>query len=237
MATAMLLSVDELRERLGFGERPDIDTALENALKQTTISLEARLRTKFDRVDATDTFFVKWSLDHAGTFQDRDAERRLEQSSQVSQTPLKLSRGLVDSITSAYASSTVNGLSAASSRTDLTTVLDGSSALLLREEEGELRIVDFGMTNLYVQVVYKAGLLTDDGCPARFESVPDWLVELAVIEASLLLNSNPNVRRESLPEDELKSLKELRGNIVLDHARYFPGAWKTKDSNTVASIT
>ena len=215
----------------------DVDAAIENALRQATISLEGMLRDQFARVDATDVFFISQSMLHPASSndRDRDIERRVTAGGVVPSATLHLSRGGVVSVTSAFASYTQAGLSDATTRTDLTTILNGDSALMLDEPMGLLRIVDYALSNQYIELQYLAGILNDDGCPATYEGVPDWLEELATLQASIILNANPQVRNEALPADELASLKELRNSIVLDHARYAPMSFKPRDISTVAS--
>jgi hypothetical protein len=216
-----LQTVEAMRKRLGYDDIEVVNNAIETALQSATIACEDAVRTDLARATVKDRFFV---------IQPKDFR------SGAIQTSLKLSRGFVDSgqTVSVVASTTMRNLldSASSDRRNLVSPDDFT---LLEAEKGILRVNEFDLTNCYVEVSYTAGFGTDGGCPEMYQTtgsstLPAWLAEVAALKATLLLNGNPVVRRESLDETERETIQKQLDNILITQSRYAPGSWKVQQS-------
>lgn len=243
MPSPLLVDVESVRKRASLPDTKTVRDAIEGAVESATQVVPAELRyVDVSRADVSDVFFVERSQEFRTT--DR---RSVLQSRRVGvavapakQTKLLLSRGFVDEgaqALTAVASLTEDGLTAQTDGfVDLRSV-DGVDHVSVEAERGCLRVNDFGLAACYVLVTYKAGLLDDEGEPALFQGAPNWLRELVILDALLSLQQNPSLRREQVPEDQIRDLRRRRAGIALDRARYFPMAWAPIDASATPSST
>lgn len=225
----LLVTVSEIREMmaLGAGVPGGINAAIEQSIYSAQESVAASFRAPFARATVVDTFFVHHSLVFG--------------SPPSYQSELLLSRGLVDTTQTwtVYASSTRTGLAAATTRVDLRSN-SGTDHTSLEADTGTLRVTEIDLTNQFVQASYTAGLTDDDGDPAAYDNVPEWLRQAVRLKTLLLLETNPVIPRPTERSEEgarsraganLSSpLERQLANILLSHARYVPSAWKAQTS-------
>jgi hypothetical protein len=234
---ALLVSVTTARTRLGLPDKKDINDKLSLTIEQASEVVADGIRDTLERADVVDIFYVKRSLEFGNTIRRRGsvASTGLEGSGQSSQTPLHLSRGFVDSISSVRAANTVVGLEDSALYTDLKSPTDYAS--LVNLERGELRISDFTLSEAYVRVAYKAGFLTNSGNPALYLNVPNWLKQATLFAVEQLANANPTLRVKEVTQEETDTLSKKVSIILNNRARYMPMAWEPLSITSTASST
>ncbi len=225
---ALLQNIENMRARMGYDDRPEVNRAIEAALETSSVSVPQSARVNVTRVTVIDTFFVKNSLEYGNVIHRRFNEpAALVSSGRATTTSLKLSRQLLDSVAAitVFAASSELGLDNTDARQDLQLV-DGDDRTAFDFVRGYLRVNDYGLANCYVRATYTAGLLTDDGDPAVFAGAPDWLVQAVSLDAQLMLNANPVVRAKELAEDERRSVQRRLDRLIVDNTTYLPMSWK-----------
>lgn len=251
----LILSVKELRGRLRYDDDDDINAAIQEALEAASETIPSKIRSPLGRVTVEEVFFLQRGLEWAPSVGGSPGSRRLpastagvqlNQAHTAVQAKLLLDRGFVDSgVTyTAVTSGTFQGLSIASQQVDLRDV-NSLDLTQMHHEAGELLVMDYLFHNTYVKVTYTAGLEDDSGNPAVYQAVPEWLKQMAALEATRILNTNPVVAtlgvggaaeaRTAVAEQREKTLKGLIDTLVTDHARYRP-MWTRAQQATATDI-
>jgi hypothetical protein len=233
----LLASVDDVRNEMTFDDLPDVDTAIEAALKATTRVLERRLRTDFDYGTHTDTFLVspKWvpsqPLPQVVTNTVVPTRARvgtgLYANSPIYSTEFKLNHGFLTLLDTAtvYSATLIPYLDDSGLRANLRAFEgDGLDHTFFGDEEGRLYVSQIDMRGLYVQVNYTAGFTV--ASDLVYDNVPDWLVRAAIIHAQIMLDKNPVIRRPEGAESQFEVLKMELDAILREKSRYFPAAVK-----------
>ncbi len=168
---------------------------------------------------------------------------------------IALSRGFLDT-------GQTYTIRAASERTDLVSASstdylnvrvapDGKDHALVDADKGWLRITDLGLDRCYVRVTYKAGFLTDLGCPAIFGEgagsstpVPTWLKEAAKLQVLVNLAHHPVVSRDTgrdareIAEEIKKDREDTLNRILAQRTRAMPmGHGSVLEATVTASAT
>lgn len=251
----LILSVKELRNRLRYDDNPDINAAIQEALEAASETIPSTLRTDLTRVTVEEVFYIQRGLEWAPSVGGSPGSRRLpastagvqlNQAHTAVQAKLLLERGFVDSgVTyTAVTSGTFQGLSIASQQVDLRDV-NSLDLTQMHNERGELLVMDYLFHNTYAKVTYTAGLEDNSGNPAVYQGVPEWLKQMAALEATRILNTNPVVAtvgssgtseaRTAVAEQREKTLTRLIAQLVSDHARYRP-MWTRAQQATATDI-
>ena len=251
----LILSVKELRDRLRHDDNEDINAAIQEALEAASETIPSTIRSDLTRVTVEEVFYIQRGLEWAPSVGGYPASRRLpasragvqlNQGHTATQAKLLLERGFVATgvAYTAVAAGTYQSLSDANSQVDLRS-LNSKDLTLMHHEQGELLVMDFLFHNTYAKVTYTAGLEDDSGNPAVYQSVPEWLKQLAALEATRILNTNPVVAtvgssgtseaRTAVAEQREKTLKGLIDKMVSAHARYRPG-WARAQQATATGV-
>lgn len=231
----LLLSVDEMFERLAYDRTEDLEKGIERALRTATQVLRSDLRMDFDRVTGVrDVFridrtnFVQAPVgSRTSRFFDTQG-RAFFSDLPLLHVKLMLGMGLVDpDLTGGvevFAASLPAHLDDPSFRRDLANFSDGLSHLMFDYEEGVVAIDGLFLDAMYVGVTYDAGLFvnSDD----VYEGVPEWLRELAFLRATVLIDADPVLRTENQVRlDKDTTAQQIRA-ILGSHIRYRPEAVK-----------
>lgn len=221
---ALLQTVEEMRRRMGFADEEEINRAVEAALETASIVVPSMSRFEVTRATVVDLFFVRNSYEFGFSQPRQISPRGRWTATSATQTVLRLSRPLV--VTSPTHTVEVAGTEIGLDTSSVKDLRSPDEFTILDADNGVLRINDFGLGNAYVRVSYTSGLLTDDGDPALFSGVPDWLTQAVSMSAQLGLNANPVVRATPLAPDERESIKTQMDSLILDNSRYIPMSWK-----------
>lgn len=251
----LILSVKELRDKLRYDDDADINAAIEEALGAVSQTIPSKIRAALERVTVEEVFYIHRGLEWAPAVGGYPARRRLpastagvqlNQGHTAVQAKMLLDRGFVASgVTyTAVVSGTFQGLSDANQQVDLRDV-NGMDLTQMHHERGELLVMDYLFHNSYVKVTYTAGLEDDSGSPAVYSAAPEWLKQLATLEATRILNTNPVVAtvgsagtseaRTAVAEQREKTLTRLIATLVSEHARYRPG-WARAQQATATAV-
>jgi hypothetical protein len=214
----LLISIQEVMDRLGFTNTVDIPEAVAGAIRASTQALASEIRTELDLVTAqVDTFRV-----------DRDTPWR---------TPgfvhheFKLRRGFVTTADSgtflAVAAKRMRELDDANVRVDLRAYESDITEDLLSIdlEKGFVSVDGYALNGHFVRMTYDAGFAvdTDD----EYQGVPNWLKEAAYLSAAISLDANPIIRRDDEAPAQVDELSRQLRAIMSNRVRYAPAAIKT----------
>lgn len=201
-----------------FGTRFGIDTtvsdfreAVVEASKGATADLAARLRYRdFSAYSNRRDFFV---VD------------RMFGVANTLQRQFLLSRGFVENATVSAVYATTPLSLRNGNTTDLKDLADlnedgESNMLMIDGPRGILTAYGVDLTERWVMVTYSGGL--DVATDNEYQTVPDWLREVAMARAALILTRNRAFRTEG--EDDTAELRETVRAAVTAHMRYAPGA-------------
>jgi hypothetical protein len=194
-------------DRLMMPDKSGVKQAVNLALDGATRHLETRIKTKFDSAAYTDDFFVRDS-----------------QTTSRDGVHLRLTAGFVAAAPT-YTALTMALLTETSP--DNLRSYNGSDLTVLGAEKGVLRVDGANLTDKYVRVGYTAGFAvsSDDANLYDQAAVPDWLKELAIMQATILLYPNPVFRRaEDRSADEIRMIRETFEISLEGHVRYTPRA-------------
>jgi hypothetical protein len=207
---AKLVDVSVVRDRIGYPNDADINTAITDALEGVTIKLESLLRTKFSTISTTDTYFIRPGQSRWSKTQFR--------------TKLFLTRGFLSSatLTDVKYGASLQAFNSEVNRIDV----DTSLYLIEDKERGVIDILDFDLGDLYVQVTYDSGFNLTEGDATLFDQteVPDWLKEAAELLAIVELEANPAINPEDRSAQEIDNTKNLFTRVITPHIRYVPAA-------------
>lgn len=205
---AILVGAARIRDRLELTDKlPTLTHAVEEALKISATEMERILRTRFAQAAVVDEFHVVKS---------RQTGKRFS-------VKLKLSRGFLDTgvtVTAIHATTRLN-LDKAGEITDLRSPDD---LVTVDHDAGVVMINDTEFDNQYVRIGYTAGFTVDSSTPPVYQSIPQWLEDLAVQHAIIELNTNPNLRVEEQKPADVSLLARLFQRALAPQIRYYPGA-------------
>lgn len=230
-----LTTVEHVRDMLGVESYNDMDRAIGRYLDVVTYSLAEALRVRtFDRTEQTDYFRVDRTHQERSPIPVRrnvgeGVWRETGSVSVLLETRLSLRNGFLASTTAADLPVVTAALRDSVDGTNFDDVrswpVTGQDYVTAFAEEGLLVIQDVDLSGRYVKVgPYTTGFYEDSDGVA--EGVPDWLKQLAAIDAVLMLNANPVIRRDDQPDGFEDAHRAMRRQIVERHVRYFPGAFK-----------
>lgn len=181
----LLVDSESVRTRIGLPVRDLITTAIEDALMGTTESLQAELRTQFDRqVAAIDTFFVEDSGLRGQRFSEKFVlsngyvtESSNDVQVEVAATKLDLIQNLGLDLRD-----TTNG-----------TVTHKDQFVDVSADRGIVVVSDYRLISQYVRITYDYGFDADGTTPTLYDQsqVPATLKELATLWTMLELTANP----------------------------------------------
>lgn len=232
----VLQTVKKIRVRLGYEDIEVVNDAIEVALESASVQVEDAIRTSLARATVVDLFYVIQSKYYEGRYPTRrgtssavSIRTPFLQTGDGTTTELKLTRGFVDSgeTITVYAANSLRNVNGTGEGTRFD-LKDPDDFTLLEEEKGVMRVQDYDLSGLYVQVGYTAGFATDGGTPEMYELATnqEWLREVAALKATILLDGNPVVRNEPMDERALKALQDQLDSLFISRSRYAPGAWK-----------
>ncbi len=258
-------SVEAILVDIGLPSTEQTRAVVDSALQSAVQELGSKIQTDgFDRVDAEEYFWVSKGLAFRQPVvrrqNDFDAFAHTGGGSAFFRpTPgrvdIALSRGFLDT-------GQTYTIRAASERTDLVSASstdylnvrvapDGKDHALVDADKGWLRITDLGLDRCYVRVTYKAGFLTDLGCPAIFGEgagsstpVPTWLKEAAKLQVLVNLAHHPVVSRDTgrdareIAEEIKKDREDTLNRILAQRTRAMPmGHGSVLEATVTASAT
>ena len=231
----LLMSVEEVRNRITFDMSGDVDAAILGALRSATQSLKSQIRTPFERSIREDFFRVERTnmVGTAGIFAapSQRAHQTLEitGSSPLFHIKLRTEQGFIDEFeTSGYevfAASLQQHLGDPSLRRDIRNFEDGLDHTYVDFEKGLVFIDGLVLNSMFVVVRYTAGFFETSDEVA--EGIPDWLAEAAYLSTVISLTANPVMTREGDISRELEETRRQLRFIMDDHMRYEPAAVKT----------
>lgn len=234
----LLAQVEDVRNELTFSDIPDIETAIEGALKATTRVLERKLRTGFDLATYTDYFLIPPDAvlsqprqqQSVGTIQ--PAWQRFTSgiyaNSPLYGTEIALNNGfLLDPSAVTVQAATMIPYFTDGDPNNVADLrafeADGLDHTLVTTE-GRIYIMQVDVRGLYIEVVYQAGFtVASDNV---YDNVPAWLEEAAILHAQIMLDKNPIIRRPEGAESQIDVLLRQVNTIIDENIRYFPGAHK-----------
>lgn len=238
---ALLERVDRVLKLMSLRDDEDVRDALIEAMTAATETIGDALRTPLERATVEDFYLVPASRQYGPNVQrrrDDRVSRRLAGHLIPTQTEFELSRGFVDEGAAAVtvvASGEVDAIKGGDSSLNIDLVAEDRVDVNVEAEIGRVRLSDFGLANTYVRIGYTAGLVTDLGEPAVYRSVPSWLRQAALLQCALNLVVNPTLnpfQGEQGPSmEQLKVVDRQLGQLIDNHARYFPMAQKPIFSN------
>jgi hypothetical protein len=198
----LLASVSEIREALGFEDMPDITDAITQALHTATEVLSSRLGTAFDKVTASDHYFV---------------EKPSRQIGPLNSTEFRLGRGFV-TITSMQRGKTFSALGTSDA-------VEYLNAVLPKPVLGVVLDPQTVYDQDFVRITYSAGFDESQNDPGTFDlsQVPGWLQELAKLQAMVLVAGSAPIKQAGL-ELDTKTLSMRFEAGVSGRIRYTPAA-------------
>jgi len=219
-----LVTVADVRSRLGFDKIPSIDAAILSALNGVTEDLRSELDTIFDIATVVDNFYVD-----SGTIRTRGSPRLL----------VKLSQGFVKATPTPVVESaprftelTAEGGTTATSLFSSAHFLNERGVVVLTLDEplfAGLPRPGVEIENAYLQIGFDAGFAVDGTDTNLYlqTAVPDWLKQMAISAAAIKLDQSPVIRREDQNEADVKFHKSTLRTMIEGHTRYEPGALRT----------
>ena len=228
MAATLFQSVQEFRNILAYDQSDDVDRAILNALEKAALSLEGDLRTKFVAGTVVDTFLARKLKFGTGT---------------QTLSKLLLRRGFVDEgqTITVIAATTNKGLDDSSQMINLRDN-DGVDHLLIDDaEKGRIMVADYtflGIDINYIRVGYTCGFSNDGGDPPQYSGTPDWLIQMAALQAELSTFHNPVLNpgitskpKQTQGQDPRAGIiKSTLQTMIQDHVCYGPGWAKPAQS-------
>lgn len=210
-----LAAVADLRSELGFDDMTDINTAIGDAIDAAEVQLSSVLRTAFDYVTVTDTFFVE----------------ETERFGRAVKTELLLTRGfLTGPVTSTLINSSPITLSAfdivQANYQSINGVPGPLPNFLFAPEKGHGIDVTNFYQSTFIQCVYMAGFLADGTTPGQYlltgtNSVPKWLQNAAKLMARIILADNAVVTEAGIVLDKKSTEQQVR-LLLQPKIRYKP---------------
>lgn len=197
----MLTDPTVIRDQLGFDDMTDITAAISSALHSATAVISARIGTELDRATLTDLFYVN--------------APGYEQGKSV-QTVLRLTQGFVQTLVTVELADMVTYFG-----TDAVTDIKGT--VFPDASLGVLKDMVTPYNDQFVKVVYTAGFEADTVDPTMYNQtqVPDWLKELAKIQAILLLSKHPSMVNSGV-EIDVETMRSQLDAIIQRKIRYTP---------------
>lgn len=195
-----LVSVDTVRDALGFDDMTDISDAIDTALHAATSILEARLGTTFGRETLSDKFYVYEPGFVQGTLQ---------------LTTFLLRRGFLVNVTSVGYSDVPAGGSS----------VDILSQVQINSSMGLITNYEVPLDQVFVAVAYVSGFEVDETDAELYkpDQVPMWLQEAAKLQALMQLSKHPTLTQAQI-EIDTKTVGMQLDNIVKRNLRYAPTA-------------
>lgn len=235
----LLASVAAVRAELTFDDIPDVDAAIEGALKASTHVLQRRLRTDFDYAVREDTFMVdptrQLSIPKPQILSNLTAPRRarvgtgLFANSPLYTTEFHLNHGFLTSTALAdltvKAVTLINHFGDATLESDIRVFEgDGEDHTFTSAEDGRVYVTQVDVRGLFVRIGYTSGFTI--ASDMIFDDVPAWLERAAIIHSQIMLDKNPVLRRPEGAESMIEVLLREYNQIVDEKVRYHPGAVK-----------
>lgn len=214
-----LVALEEVRASIGFDDITDVNLALTRALNAATVSLEAKIRTKFAlNENVVDVFFLPSVLRNSSPQQ---PSSYFEVGAGTYMATLKLSQGFLTHIPVLTYSPTLSGL-----RDDPPTIEE--EHLLVDKEAGVIRVSGLDLSRMYVEVGYSAGFSAKAAPNDHiFDEVPTWLSEAAALSSIISLDAyNPTLRHDDRVEAQAagRELHTQLETLIEKYIRYFPDA-------------
>lgn len=233
----LLASVDDVRAELTFDDIPDVDKAIEGALKSSTRVIERRLRTDFDYAARVDTFMVSpnrpASIPQAQILSNLNSPQRarvgtgLFANSPLYTTEFHLNHGFVESVALVDFTVVTATMIAHFGDTSLESDIrvfegDGFDHTFTSQEDGRVYIQQVDVRGLFVRIGYNAGFtVASDGV---YDDVPGWLERAAILHSQIMLDKNPVIRRPEGAESMIEVLLQQYNQIIDEKVRYHPAA-------------
>lgn len=199
----LLGDVADIRNDLNFDDMPDINEAIEAALLAAYPELVAALGTELTQATVTDFFYAP----EPGFYQDGYVE-----------TKFKLRRGFVQALTEMARGPTriSFGTSGAIVFTD---------EVILDADRGFVSDYATPYFRQWVRITYQAGFAAKTGDPKSFDldTVPDWLLQAAKMQAKLHLAGAP-VMESAAVKINSSTLKAGLRALLSTKSRYAPTA-------------
>lgn len=234
----LLASVVDVRAEMTFDDLPDVDRAIEGALKASTHVLQRRLRTDFDYAVRSDTFMIsptrQLSIPQDQILSNIQAPRArvgtgLWANSPLYTTEFHLNHGFLISTAIAdldvKAATMIAHFGDASLESDIRNFEgDNLDHTFTSAEDGRVYVTQVDVRGLFVRIDYTAGFtVASDG---QFEGVPSWLEQAAILHAQIMLDKNPVIRRPEGAESMIEVLLREYNQIIDEKVRYHPSAIK-----------
>lgn len=196
-----LATVDDILQFIRFDSIDELNLALDSALLTASVSLEALLRTSFDRVEeAVDYYYVEHT----------------EFIGQEYSVYLQTNNGFIDS----------DSLSVvyAETKAELATGTDITEYCTVDYVKGKILIAGLNLDSLWVKVSYSSGFTVTEDDPITYENVPSWLERAAVVQSVLEFDrANPDFRKEnSGTRINMEELQVHLNGAVSKHIRFLP---------------
>lgn len=235
----LLASVADVRAELTFDDMPDVDTAIEGALKSSTHVLQRRLRTDFDFVAREDTFMVdptrQLSIPRPQILTNIQSPRRarvgtgLFANSPLYTTEFHLNHGFLTSTAIAdltvKAATLINHFGDSSLESDIRVFDgDGEDHTFTSAEDGRVYVTQVDVRGMFVRINYTSGFTV--ASDLVFDDVPGWLERAAILHTQIMLDKNPVIRRPEGAESMIEVLLREYNQIIDEKVRYHPGAVK-----------
>ena len=203
----LLVSLERVRDDLGYTDSPDIDNAFTEALNAAEGALAAALNTVFDPVVGQTELF--W------------AKQPFKRDESMQYTQFRLTRGFVSALTkvSFVKHNPTQFGTGPGNETDITitTALDS--------DKGLLTDMYTPFHEAFVCAVYNAGFGVDANDATCYDqtAVPDWLQSAALLSAKISLQSHPSLLDANIKLDTTTLQKHLK-SLLTQHLRYAPNA-------------
>jgi len=171
--------------------------------------LSATLRTAFDQGSRTDTYSV---------FQSYRTPRGAMWTHFLTTQGFIVDAGAV----TVYAANTRAELSSAADRVDLRDV-SGSDLVQVDSERGLVRVYDYDLSGMFVEVGYSAGFSESGGV---YDGVPAWLEQAAITRALVSVVQNPTLYSKDDNPPDVDALWRSLARQLEGKPRYEPLARK-----------